>query len=98
MDTLKSKIRINDEVENYYEELIIPLIERGREDLANIIKLKIEEHRIKMKYPKLHKYGSKIKLFYRFPRHLTHPMRKCTCLKDTDVTFDTANRKRSEGV
>ena len=91
-DQLKSKIRINDEVEHYYEELIIPLIERGREDLANIIKLKLEDHRIKMEYPILHKYYSKIKLFCRLPRHFTHSESKCTCLKDTDVSFNTTNR------
>ena len=65
-DQLKSKIRINSEVEHYYEELIIPLTERGREDLANIIKVKLKNYRKKIKYPKLYRYYSLINSFFRF--------------------------------
>ena len=91
-DQLKSKIRINDEVENYYEELIIPLADRGREDLAKIIKAKLEDNRIRMKNPIFHKYYSLIKLFGRLSKLSTRPTSGCTCLKDADITYNAMHR------
>ncbi|MFZ0131501.1 MAG: hypothetical protein WAK95_03090 [Desulfobacterales bacterium] len=44
-EQLKKVIRINTDVEHYYEELIRPLEEKGYHDLAGVIKLKLENYR-----------------------------------------------------
>jgi hypothetical protein len=47
-DTLKATMRLNSEVEHYYEELILPLMQKGRKDLAHVIQDKLTQYRNKV--------------------------------------------------
>ena len=65
-ELLKKVIKMNSDVEHYYEELINPLKEKGHPDLAHVIEVKLEKYRRKnkgMKHPNWLKYSPMKKLF-----------------------------------
>jgi hypothetical protein len=75
-DQLKANIRIYPDVEHYYEELIIPLIERGREDLAHVIKVKLKEYKRKFKPLKLLRSHSVVESLFRFRKYKNYLNKK----------------------
>ena len=68
-DKLKATMRINPEVEHYYEELIIPLTQKDRKDLAHVIKDKLTQYRKKVERSKLLGINSVANAVFRSLKH-----------------------------